>query len=215
MTKALGVGVVTTAVKADAAPAAVLAAAVASMTASNAEAAATAVALGATGCTDVTGFGLLGHLMKMAAASGADAVLDVTAVPLLAAAGFLPGGSRRNRDWVAPTLDAGAFAEFDVLLLADAQTSAGLLFGVVPDRAAEAVAQLGGDRHGAGRHREDPAALRPVTHSRGLVAELADRFSESGLERLAIMQQERPTLPGRWLGHRRRSLPGRPPRRRR
>ncbi len=150
LTKALGVGVVITAIKADAAPAAVLAAAVASMTASNAGAARVAVAMGATGCTDVTGFGLLGHLMKMAAASGVDATLDVTAVPLLAgvrelaAAGFLPGGSRRNRDWVAPTLDAGAFAELDVLLLADAQTSGGLLFGVAPDRAAEAVAQLGG-----------------------------------------------------------------------
>ena len=71
------------------------------------------MAAGATGCTDVTGYGLLGHLAKMAAASGVDAEIEVAAVPFLAgtrelaAAGAIPGGSRRNRDWVAPQVDAG------------------------------------------------------------------------------------------------------------
>lgn len=149
LTKALGIGVATTAIKAGTAPDDVAAAAVASMTASNAAAAQAAVAAGATGCTDVTGFGLLGHLMKMAQASGVDAMLDVAAVPLLAgvrelaAAGTMPGGSRRNRDWVAPSVDVGGFGELDVLLLADAQTSGGLLFGVRPERAADVVARLG------------------------------------------------------------------------
>lgn len=164
LTKALGVGVATTAIKAGTASPEVAAAAVASMTASNADAARAALDAGATGCTDVTGFGLLGHLMKMAAASGVDAEIDVAAVPFLpgtralAAAGTMPGGSRRNRDWVAGAVDAGAFDELDVLLLADAQTSGGLLFGAAPQRAAAAVAALGAPaavigrvRTGAGR----------------------------------------------------------------
>jgi selenide,water dikinase len=149
LTKALGVGVATTAIKAGTASAELHDTAVASMTASNGPAALAAVAAGATGCTDVTGFGLLGHLAKMAAASGVDAVLDVDAVPLLpgvrelAAAGTVPGGSRRNRDWVAPVVDAGRRSELDAQLLADAQTSGGLLFGAAPAAAAAAVAQLG------------------------------------------------------------------------
>jgi selenide, water dikinase len=148
LTKPLGVGVVTTAIKAGRAPEELVAAAVATMTASNAAAACAALAAGATGCTDVTGYGLLGHLRKMVEASGVDAVLDVAAVPVLpgvrelAAAGMMPGGSRRNRDWVAPSLDPGGYDEIDVLLLADAQTSGGLLFGAAPERAADAVTAL-------------------------------------------------------------------------
>jgi selenide,water dikinase len=149
LTKALGVGVATTAIKRGEASPEVLAAAVASMTASNAPAAEAALDAGATGATDVTGFGLLGHLAKMAAASGVDAEIDVAAVPIpagiraLAEAGIVPGGSVRNRDWVLPMVDAGGYGELDVLLLADAQTSGGLLFGAAPDAAAAAVAQLG------------------------------------------------------------------------
>ena len=149
LTKALGVGIATTAIKAGTAPPALADAAIASMTASNAPAAAAARAAGATGATDVTGFGLLGHLQKMAAASGVDVEIDVDAVPFLdgvrelATAGTVPGGSRRNRDWVAPHVDPGDRDELDVLLLADAQTSGGLLFGAAPDRAAAAAAELG------------------------------------------------------------------------
>jgi selenide,water dikinase len=149
LTKALGIGIATTAIKAGSAPVGMLDGAVASMTASNAAAARAALAAGATGCTDVSGFGLLGHLVKMAAASETDAVLDISAVPFLtgtrelAASGIVPGGTRRNRDWVAPSLDVGDASELDVLLLADAQTSGGLLFGVAPDRAVEVVAELG------------------------------------------------------------------------
>ncbi|MBW0113022.1 selenide, water dikinase SelD, partial [Pseudonocardia sp. KRD-182] len=142
LTKALGIGIATTAIKAGTASAALAGAAVASMTASNGPAARAAVDAGATGCTDVTGFGLLGHLAKMAAASGVDAEVDVGAVPFLdgvrelAAAGTVPGGSRRNREWVAPQVDADGADELDVLVLADAQTSGGLLFGASPERAA-------------------------------------------------------------------------------
>jgi selenide,water dikinase len=149
LTKALGVGVATTAIKQGRASAELVDAAVASMTVSNAAAAAAALAAGATGATDVTGFGLLGHLARMLAASGMDAELDVAAVPVLSgvrelvSAGVLPGGSRRNRDWVADRLDAQGVGELDVLVLADAQTSGGLLFGAAPDAAAQAVATLG------------------------------------------------------------------------
>jgi selenide, water dikinase len=149
LTKALGIGVVTTAIKRGVASEELAAAAVASMTASNAAAARVALDAGATGATDVTGFGLLGHLAKMAAASGVDAEVDVAAVPFpagvreLVEAGVVPGGTGRNRNWVAPLLDADGYGEVDVLLLADAQTSGGLLFGAAPDRAAAAVAELG------------------------------------------------------------------------
>jgi selenide, water dikinase len=103
------------------------------MTALNADASRQALAAGIDCVTDVTGFGLLGHLFKLARASGVSAVVDHAAVPLIegtraaARAGYLPGGSRRNRDWVLPHTDTGAVDEDDLLLLADAQTSGGLL----------------------------------------------------------------------------------------
>jgi selenide,water dikinase len=80
----------------------------------------------------VTGFGLLGHLYKLARASGVSAVVDAAAVPYLDGAresldaGFVPGGSRRNLDWVRPHLHANV-GDDELLLLADAQTSGGLL----------------------------------------------------------------------------------------
>ena len=107
--------------------------AVAVMTTLNRDASAAAVAAGLCCATDVTGFGLLGHLFKLARASGVGAVLDSAAVPYVEgarealAAGFVPGGSRRNLDWVRPHLEAGRVAEEELLLLADAQTSGGLL----------------------------------------------------------------------------------------
>jgi selenide, water dikinase len=103
------------------------------MTTLNAQASRQAVAAGIGCATDVTGFGLLGHLFKLARASGVTAIVDRAAVPLIdgareaLAAGFVPGGSRRNLDWVTPHLDPGDAGEADLLLLADAQTSGGLL----------------------------------------------------------------------------------------
>jgi selenide,water dikinase len=106
--------------------------AVATMTTLNRDASREAVAAGITAATDVTGFGLLGHLYKLARASGVTAVVDAAAVPYLDGAresfaqGYVPGGSRRNLDWVRPHLDA-AVSEDELVLLADAQTSGGLL----------------------------------------------------------------------------------------
>jgi selenide, water dikinase len=150
LTKPLGIGIATTAIKAGKASDELVDAAVATMTASNAAAARAALAAGATGCTDVTGYGLLGHLRKAVEASGVDAVLDVAAVPVLAGArelaraGIAPGGSRRNLDWVTPVLDTGGYDDVEALVLADAQTSGGLLFGAAPEEARAAVAALGG-----------------------------------------------------------------------
>ncbi|GAA4361820.1 selenide, water dikinase SelD [Angustibacter luteus] len=113
--------------------------AIASMTALNDTASGAAVAQGIRTATDVTGFGLLGHLHKLARASGVTAVIDAAAVPYLdgvresAAQGYLPGGSQRNLDWVRPHLDAGGVDDLELLLLADAQTSGGLLVaGEIP-----------------------------------------------------------------------------------
>jgi selenide, water dikinase len=89
--------------------------------------------------TDVTGFGLLGHAYKLGRASGVTAVIDRVAVPLIEGArqalraGCVPGGSRRNLDWVRPHADVAGTGEEDLLLLADAQTSGGLLIaGEIP-----------------------------------------------------------------------------------
>ena len=108
------------------------------MTTLNRDASRAAVDAGARAATDVTGFGLLGHLYKMCRASGVDAVVDFSAVPLIDGArdtlrdGFIPGGSRRNLDWVSPHVDSDLGFE-ELLLLADAQTSGGLLvIGEVP-----------------------------------------------------------------------------------
>jgi len=109
------------------------------MTTLNAEAARQALAAGISCATDVTGFGLLGHLFKLARASGVTAIVDHAAVPLIegarqaAQAGYVPGGSRRNLDWVFPHTDPGRVGDEDLLLLADAQTSGGLIVaGEVP-----------------------------------------------------------------------------------
>ena len=135
LTKPLGVGVLNNRHKATGE---VFAHAVASMAALNREAAEAAVAGGAQAATDVTGFGLLGHLHKMMRASGVTAVVDAAAVPYLDGAraslaeGYVSGGTRRNLDWVRPGLDSEV-GEDELLLLADAQTSGGLLVvGEVP-----------------------------------------------------------------------------------
>ena len=112
--------------------------AVATMTSLNRDASLAALDAGAVCATDVTGFGLLGHLMKMARASGVSAVVDAAAVPYVEGAresveaGYVPGGSRRNLDWVRPVLESD-LPEAELVLLADAQTSGGLLVaGEVP-----------------------------------------------------------------------------------
>ncbi|MFI5910180.1 selenide, water dikinase SelD [Dactylosporangium sp. NPDC051541] len=136
LTKPLGIGVLNSRHKATGEP---FPHAVAAMTTLNRDASEAALAAGAVCATDVTGFGLLGHLHKLARASGVTAVVSAAAVPYLDGArraladGFVSGGTRRNLDWVRPHLDPGAASEDELLLLADAQTSGGLLVaGEVP-----------------------------------------------------------------------------------
>jgi selenide, water dikinase len=130
LTKPLGIGVLNSWHKATGQ---VSEAAIEVMTTLNAAASRQALAAGITCATDVTGFGLLGHLFKLARASGLTAVVDHAAVPYIdgareiAQAGYMPGGSKRNLDWVRPHTDAGSVDEDELLLLADAQTSGGLL----------------------------------------------------------------------------------------
>lgn len=138
LTKPLGVGVLNNRHKATGE---VFPQAVASMVALNDVAARDAVAAGVEAATDVTGFGLLGHLFKMVRASGVGAVIDAAAVPYLDGAreamrdGFVSGGTRRNLGWVRPQIES-TLGEDELLLLADAQTSGGLLvIGEVPGAA--------------------------------------------------------------------------------
>ena len=155
LTKPLGIGVITTAIKSGDADQNVVEAAMESMTRLNADGSAVAVAAGATGATDITGFGLLGHLGRAAAESAVDIAINQAEVPLLrgtrdlAEAGSIPGGSRRNLEWADQILDRGGLDELDVLLLADAQTAGGLVFGASPAAADEAVAQLTATGHTA------------------------------------------------------------------
>ena len=155
LTKPLGVGLAVTALKAGGVAPAVIDAAIESMLRSNAEAAAVALAAGAHAATDVTGFGLLGHARSLAEASGVDVVIDAGAVPVLAGArelvagGYAPGGTARNLTWVGELLDRGDVGDDDLQLLADPQTSGGLLFAAPRGAADDAVARLQATGHGA------------------------------------------------------------------
>ena len=135
LTKPLGIGVLNNRHKATGE---VFPQAVDSMVRLNAAASQAAVAAGVVAATDVTGFGLLGHAYKMARASGVTIAIDAAAVPYVDGArealrdGYVSGGTRRNLAWVQPHLDA-TVSEDELLLLADAQTSGGLLIvGEVP-----------------------------------------------------------------------------------
>jgi len=136
LTKPLGIGVLNNRHKVTGE---VFANAVATMTQLNRDASVAALAAGVRAGTDVTGFGLLGHLFKLARASGVSAIIDAAAVPLLDGAreaardGYISGGTRRNLDWVGKAADLSGVDEQTALLLADAQTSGGLLLvGEIP-----------------------------------------------------------------------------------
>lgn len=155
LTKPLGIGVLTTAIKAGVATDDEAAGAVASMTRLNDVGARLASAAGVTGCTDVTGFGLLGHLGRMSLESNVRSEIVFDSIPFLpgatahAANGIMPGGSRRNLLWGSELLDAGDHDELAQLLIADAQTSGGLIFGVDPSESAGILAELESTGHTA------------------------------------------------------------------
>ncbi len=182
LSKPLGTGLLATALKRSDASAvdaggqlhAAYTAGVAEMSRLNAVAANVALASGATAATDVTGFGLLGHLAELVAASNVAAVVAADAVPLLpdaarlAADGFVPGGTARNLEYVAERLVGG-----DTLtraVLGDPQTSGGLLWSCEPQRAEDAVRELRSSGHHAaviGELCEDSAGSIAVSGSVG------------------------------------------------
>ena len=169
LTKALGTGIISSAIKERGAPAESVDAAIASMVELNRAACDSMLEVGVEAATDVTGYGLLGHLQDMLSGR-LDAELEFAAVPLLSGAvelaerGILPGGSKRNREAVAPFVDAGGTAEASLAVLFDAQTSGGLLIAVdaektgalidaLTERGVETARRIGTLRAGSGRIR--------------------------------------------------------------
>lgn len=149
LTKPLGIGIITTALKRDAVSAQTVAQAVAVMSMLNRAASEAMVAVGVNAATDVTGFGLLGHLAEILNASRVGARIEAGAVPLLpevmelAEAGYVPGGTRRNRDALADFVQWGTEVdEATRLILCDAQTSGGLLIAVPGERRALLLREL-------------------------------------------------------------------------
>lgn len=143
LTKPLGIGIATTAHKRGIESAELLASAVELMTTPNDGASEAMVAAGAEAATDVTGFGLLGHLHRMLAASGVAARLDASTTPVLrdvlelAAGGVVPGGTRRNHAYLRSAVEWGELTTPEQLVLADAQTSGGMLIATrEPERLA-------------------------------------------------------------------------------
>jgi selenide,water dikinase len=140
LTKPIGTGAINTAVKFDKARPATVEAAIKAMTTSAAAASKAMVAAGATGCTDVTGFGLLGHAYELAKASGVTLELESAAVPLLPdvleliAQKMLTRGDRNNRLYVGDTVRiAGSVSGEMQSALYDPQTAGGLLISMVPE----------------------------------------------------------------------------------
>ena len=153
LTKPIGTGVLTTALKRDLVTEQDLAPAVSAMTTLNAGAARAMATVGVHAATDVTGFGLLGHLRSLLEASGVAAEVRAAAVPLLPGArdvaerGAIPGGTERNLASLTDAVTFGAsVSPIDRVLLADAQTSGGLLIAVAPERSDALVAALGRER---------------------------------------------------------------------
>lgn len=150
LTKAIGTGIITTAMKEDAAPREAVDAAIRAMTTLNRRAAEIAKEVGEIhACTDVTGFGLLGHLREMVQGAKLSARVYAEKVPLLpgarelAEADYAPGGTERNLAHVAPVVEwEGAIDQAMRLVLADAQTAGGLLLALPQEKAEVLVSRL-------------------------------------------------------------------------
>jgi selenide, water dikinase len=166
LTKPLCSGLVATAVKRGLCPPDLEARAIALMTHLNRQAAEAMVGAGARAATDVTGFGLVGHLRNL----DAGAEVRVRDVPVLdgvrdlADADLFPGGTRRNHDALRDAVDWDGVPEVDQLLLCDAQTSGGLLVAIPPERARDFEAAMEGSPYPAARIGEvidGPVRIRP------------------------------------------------------
>ncbi len=149
LTKPLGVGIISTAVKSGLTDEIIAQEASELMATLNRAACEAMVEVGANACTDITGFGLLGHLHEMAAGSHVDVTLSASAVPTLpaardlAGAGAVPGGTLNNLTYVSDHVTfAPTISRVEQLILADAQTSGGLLISLPEGRVDELLAAL-------------------------------------------------------------------------
>jgi selenide,water dikinase len=170
LTKPLGTGILTTALKRDALLETGLSEAVRSMTTLNDGAARAAAAVGVSAATDITGFGLLGHLGHMVAASRVGAEIALDSLPLLdharnlAARGIVPGGTNRNLQAAASVEWEDDISPVDRILCVDAQTSGGLLLAVPPENEASLLDALRAEATPAavtiGRLTAEPGRIR-------------------------------------------------------
>jgi selenide,water dikinase len=149
LTKPLGIGIITGAIKQGVASAPAVRQAVELMTTLNRDASLVMSEVGVDACTDVTGFGLLGHLWEMCTASKLGAKISLSSVPVvdgvraLAEQDMVPGGAYSNREYVAADVSFGSgLDEAAQLILCDPQTSGGLLMAVPPEKADALVLAL-------------------------------------------------------------------------
>ncbi len=171
LTKPLGTGILATAIKAGLASAAAEAAAIELMATLNKQAAEVLLLYPVHGCTDITGFGLLGHALEMAQASRVTLTIETAEVPIMAEVldhagmGLVPAGSYANRNFCASSVrETGTIDPLLLDVMADAQTSGGLLVSLPPEVAARALENL----HAAGI--EQSAIIGRVSErSRGIV----------------------------------------------
>jgi len=147
LTKPIGVGIISSGIKAGKASEEAAGEAIASMTTLNKSAAEAMAEAGACAATDVTGFGLMGHLLQMLG-DGTGAQLEWSSIPVfseaieLASAGVVPGGSRRNEEAMGALVDTGGLRAAARAVLFDAQTSGGLLIAVAPSKESRLLAAL-------------------------------------------------------------------------
>ena len=148
LTKPLGTGIVSTALMADLADSQAQRRLYQVMSALNDKASQAMLEVGAHACTDITGFGFLGHLMEMAEASGVSLEVHAGQIPVIEGAleyaqmGLIPGGLRRNQDFLAGKVEATDVDQSVLEVMFDPQTSGGLLIAVAPDRADDLVGRL-------------------------------------------------------------------------
>lgn len=141
LTKPLGTGILATALKGEVISEAQMADAIAGMSTLNRSASAAMLAVGVSACTDITGFGLLGHAVELAEASNVLLEIEASALPAypqafeMAMVGLVPAGSYKNREFYLPRLDGPPPAAELLDLLADPQTSGGLLIAVAAEKA--------------------------------------------------------------------------------
>lgn len=168
LTKPLGTGIVTTAIKRGACPPDLVTLVVEQMAERNDRAARAMRMVDVTAATDVTGFGFLGHLHEMLRASGLSAEIDTAGIPVidgagaLLAAGFYPGGSGRNLEAATPHLDGDVDAD-TIRMLADAQTSGGLLMAT-----------------------PEPLALVEALEAEGVAGRVVGRLTDAGGSRILL-----------------------------